>query len=234
MLRSKLVYWLSHPRKKVSSAADKSYKAGSFSAVNQNTVNIKRGLGYTDNNEELYINLLKRFVTNYGSLGINSKTPLTHETETKLHNLKGIAGSLGAEALRKATITLETSFKKKIWDRRNLEVFIKRYADTISDCEEILAEYWEKEGRTQASPVLAVNDEMGSEQLKNTLIRLRDSLSQCDPIMCRQIVSEMEAMSHPGYTAHMFDSIFQKIFEYRYDDADKQVEKLIGRIEMEG
>lgn len=233
LFRSKLIYWLSHSGKKISSGSDRSYKFKAFSSVTNNSLNVKKGLGYTDNNEELYITLLKRFVTNYGSLEINGNTPFTHEIETLLHNLKGIAGSLGADSLRKATVALGESFSRKSWDRRSIEVFIKKHADTISDCEEILAEYWTKHGKSQVAQVLPLDELKSVEQLKEVLIHLRVALGQCDPIQCRNIVEEIEGLSHPGYSVHMFDSIFQKVAEYQYDVANQKVEKLIERIEME-
>jgi len=83
------------------------------------------GLKYLNNNRELYIKILNRFLTRYEAFNI--KNIKKDEFKNEMHTLKGLSSTLGMEHL--------TNLVKKLHDEQNEELYsdFTKTLDSIMD-----------------------------------------------------------------------------------------------------
>ena len=93
-------------------------------------INTTTGLKYLNNNKELYLKILNRFLTRYKDFDIKSIEKDNFKNE--MHTLKGLSSTLGMEQL--------SNLAKKLYDEQNEELvddFSKTLESTIIDLNSI-------------------------------------------------------------------------------------------------
>jgi len=105
----------------------------SFEIPELTHLNIKEGLMYCGDNQELYLELLHRFREEY--YGIYFEALPKEELERTMHTLKGHAQTIGAKELYEATVSY-----RKNYDQRRLNRVYQALHDVIQEIEDRLIE----------------------------------------------------------------------------------------------
>jgi len=93
-------------------------------------INTTEGLKYLNNNKELYLKILNRFLTRYKDFDI--KSIQKDDFKNEMHTLKGLSSTLGMEQL--------SNLAKKLYDEQREELlddFSKTLESTILDLNSI-------------------------------------------------------------------------------------------------
>jgi len=83
------------------------------SLPNSKYIDTTIGLKYLNNNEELYLKILNRFLTRYRDFDI--KSIKEDDFKSEMHTLKGLSSTLGMEQL--------STLAKKLYEEQNEELF---------------------------------------------------------------------------------------------------------------
>jgi len=83
------------------------------SLPNSEYIDTTAGLKYLNNNRELYLKILNRFLTRYREFNI--KSIKKDDFKNEMHTLKGLSSTLGMEQL--------SNLAKKLYDEQNEELF---------------------------------------------------------------------------------------------------------------
>lgn len=99
-------------------------------------IDLAQGLARVDGNSKLYTRILQMFITDYTSISRRIETALNNNdlksVERLVHTVKGVAGTIGAQSLAKAALTLEQSTNKEEQTYEELILFDKVLQLTIS------------------------------------------------------------------------------------------------------
>lgn len=99
-------------------------------------IDLAQGLARVDGNSMLYTRILQMFITDYTSISHRIETALNNNdlksVKRLVHTVKGVAGTIGAQSLAKAALTLEQSTNKEKQTYEELIQFDKVLQLTIS------------------------------------------------------------------------------------------------------
>jgi len=162
----------------------------------------ERALKQLNNNEKLYLKILKDFKTNYNNVSFE----LLEEEERKLviHTLKGLSGNIGAFELYKSVKNVERDN-----DPLLLEVLYKRLNEVMLDISQL------DESKDESK-----NNELISDSLKIELFKeLEEALINKRPKQITLVLSKIENYELKDEDSVLFESIKTEIKKYKYNEA---------------
>jgi len=228
-LRAALRRWL--PREKrvpvASCASDFAEEEASLPAPLPG-LDMEAGLKRLGGNRRLYLELLGKFVADYGEwprwLGEELRAGRKEDAGRRAHSIKGIAGSLGAGELERAAATLE-------------KVVGRGEGPADSSLEEALREFVEAHGKAMsaAGSVLALRPEAQPGKPKGAagdpaelgplLEGLKRGLENEEPLPCKKIMEELLEKQWPAECEEALEKLKRLVLRYRLGEALAFLEK---------
>lgn len=107
-------------------------------------INYQKAIYNLDNNKNLYIDILNRFIKNYSETIEEIKLLIENRDYLKVndifHVLKGISGYIGAENLYDEILRNRKYIEEKDYEKVNMnfEVFIRKYQNTYVEVYKVL------------------------------------------------------------------------------------------------
>jgi CheY-like chemotaxis protein len=176
-------------------------------------------------NEPLYRELLRRFVREYHDGGPRMRASLAHGERNAAMNLahaiKGVAGVLAAEALRRSAQELEAALKNEAAD---VEPLAARFA---AELETVLASIDGVVGTVEADGGEGDREADEVEELRLSAPQrqeLEEALQSCNPAACGAALGSLreEGVETPAALARLG----RLVADYRYDEALARVKRL--------
>ncbi|MBJ6725494.1 PAS domain S-box protein [Geomesophilobacter sediminis] len=173
----------------------------------------EKGIRQLAGNEDLYRDLVRRFLRDYRESEAKMRRLIAcSDTKGALlfaHSVKGVAGVLAAEPLRRAAETLEAALKEGR-EVSDLAPFAREVAAVLREAEALVAE---PAGPRPVPPP-------GTEVLRHGDVeRVEQALRRCDP---KASVLELRLLTarlwEPG-SAELITRLDRMINDYRYDEA---------------
>ena len=185
-------------------------KASSLDIPQFKSINSDIALSYLNNDNELYIKILKNFYNNYRNLDINSLT--NEQMVIELHTLKGLSATIGADALHKCIQEFDISTK------HNSNELLQNNLNQVLEELKIVQD---KE-KLNSSSYLEL-----SSSLRYTLFQeLYTVIEQKKPKLCHKVIHKIEAYKLDKDDAIVFDKIKKEISQYNFKEAIHLLNKI--------
>ncbi len=144
------------------------------------------------------------------------------ELATRLaHTIKGVAGTIGAEALQAVAGELEAALKAglnttppELFDQ--LDAALKPVLETLAPVATA----------TESASTAAARPAGNADQLAEWLAELAPLLDKKKPKPCKEIITELTALAWPENVAQRIDELDRLIGKYKFKDAQAIVEAL--------
>ncbi len=197
-------------------------------------VDLHAGLLRVAGNRQLYTQILQKFNTKYR----NFPDQIRHAIENKnfsqaaslAHNLKGVAGNIGAQQAFEALQQLEASLKKDAPE--GYQILFKLAEEKVrSVCEAIAAwtkalEEFQRSDSTEVERREADDAELDKEAIQRTIDELFVSLADYN-LDATAILAQLEEMTL-GKNAAELGEIRELLDELEFDQAQKRLKELSG------
>ena len=173
-------------------------------------LNIEAALQRVSNKKSLYLSILEKFYSNNQQICnelINKVEEKDYETAHRLiHTLKGVSGSIGAEALHEQSKVVESSILEKQPDKFTVE---------IQKLNSLLKQLFSNIERNLKFGGEVENIALNKELVKEILPRLKQLLQEKSPNAKALIKDLKEA----GLSGENFDELINKVNRYDFKNA---------------
>ncbi|MBF0450656.1 MAG: response regulator [Candidatus Magnetomorum sp.] len=192
-------------------------------------ISIETGLSRSNNNQALYLRLLKKFHQCYTrkdleTLKIWIRNNETDQSAQWVHTLKGVSGNIGAEDLQKATTAFETSIKTDTDSlKKTLETFSKTYLDLLDALEKLP---FFDEHLSDSSQ----KKQIEPQKLKSMLNELIDFISKRKPKPCIQMIEDLNNYELPEAIVQDIKALNVLLKRYRFKEASEKMAGIIDKI----
>lgn len=197
-------------------------------------IDAEKGLSYIGNSEELYINLLRTYLTGseerIQKLDVSKKNRDLHAYEVAIHGLKGISASIGADDMAQAAARLETmcQHKETAWAEIEQEHTgaICQYKDLLRQIKKWLANI-ESDGTIELTKVTDITEVLTIlDRMKQAVYEYREQAACVDLKKLYHIkVPAIQKELGAGYFG-ILDRLYTYISDYDMDKAYDVIEKL--------
>ena len=191
-------------------------------------INIDVGLRYVSGNQNLYQKLLRQFLSEFGDTERQLLAELqegkTEDALRRVHNLKSVAGTLGASALQRAAAQMELDLGRgesnadqrlnPLWQQ--LQSILLAIA-TIIDPEVNSFELRTEESREAGT----------AEQLKTMLEQMKEPLRKCQPQPCQEVMDAIRTKTWPEEFRLELAEMDRQIGNYRLTEAAATLERML-------
>ncbi|MEP5765131.1 MAG: response regulator [Halieaceae bacterium] len=179
------------------------------------SLDTRAGLARTGGNFELYLKLLRMFVDDFRDFNAGFERALENSEDpseaTRLaHNLKGVAGSLGATKVQDAASVLEAKSRAGDDTQEALGQLTSALGPALADIQ-TLPKAGENAGGDKA---------FTPEQAATVLQRISAAVSEHDPVATR-LVDELVIVDAPGDFANKCGELRAAIDRYDFDAASE-------------
>ena len=194
-------------------------------------IDIDAGLNSARQNVGLYLNILNKFYVNHQHTAKQIKAAIEkndfESAEIKAHTIKGLAGTIGAKSLQKIGQELENAIYNK--DMSILHELIDRFWNVLNILLKAIRPYVRIMPSSDKDGTQLANGDIS--ELNQHLIELLAFLQEAKPVQIKAIVKKINSKSWPDEIHSDLYDILEQIKKYRYNDAVKVVNLLIGRLE---
>ncbi|MBU1564311.1 MAG: response regulator [Proteobacteria bacterium] len=196
-------------------------------------IDVACGLKRVNNNPQLYLQLLKKFVEDHSTDAERTATCLQDgDTATALrtvHTIKGIAGSLGAHTLQHGSAMLEQALQQKMTEQ---------YPQLLTDFTQLLRETSNNIAAAMFAtkallPIPGDLPEGYAPQLLAILQSLSPHIKQRKPQPCTAILEEIKAFQWPKKYHKELASLELTTKKYRFKEAGAFLDKLLSTLREE-
>jgi signal transduction histidine kinase/CheY-like chemotaxis protein len=227
-LFSALLHWIEHKERDLSalSASDEHETAESDDVLpDLPGINTEVGVSRVGGNMKFYRKLLDKFAENTADAIEEIKTAFSErngEGAVRLaHTLKGVAGSIGAEALQVTAAKLETALRK---DPRKLPSrLMSQTEDELNRILDTIRSVSKSEGSVPVAGNGEIPDDLG-EQLQGLLDKLEQYDSEAEEVFENIFVQVQGTPANP-----MLEGLKKPIGQYDFDEAAEQVKELMSK-----
>jgi polar amino acid transport system substrate-binding protein len=201
-------------------------EAEAFDLTNLSGLDTKLGLLTTQQNEKLYLKLLRRFRDNYTDFAVMFDTELHSDDETAAertaHTLKGVAGNIGAKEVQAKAALLEQACKQQ-QSEQQIKLLL---AEVVTEVDIVL---------TSLSALDKPVDETSGKQvssdvLKELLEKLHELLED-DDTAAKDIVDQIDELPLPPKQKLVVNKIYQAVDEYDFELALEELDNLSGSLD---
>ncbi len=180
------------------------------------TLNMTVALQRLNGNKELYFNILQKFYENNQQFVAEAET-LFHTTETDtlkrhFHTLKGLAGSIGAEAIQQLAAELEQATEPQ--DKQLFDALLPKLDDALGQLLDQLKSKLIK--KTQ------IIDLVDKETILKMLGELEETIKKKSP-QAKKLVQQME---QSGMTGPSFQKLKNAIASFNFKEASIQLDEI--------
>ena len=183
------------------------------------SLDMSKGLATTQNNNALYLKLLKRFHESNQDFATSFESALTQDladASRLAHTLKGTAGSIGATQVQKAAMALELACKA---NDDSLEPFIADVVDALAPVIAELSELNENQPKTATNGTDKVVD------VNRTLAQLKTLIEDYDT-EATEVLEVLAPVFTSGDSKDLMDKLNSAIESYDFDAAMVYLEQL--------
>ena len=174
-------------------------------------INSAIALNYLNNDNDLYLKILKNFYNNYKNLNFNSLND--DQNEREIHTLKGLSATIGAESLHKCIIDFEIST-----NQNSFELIQNQLNQVIKELRTIKVEEELK---------VSSNLEL-SDTLRYTLFQeLFNVIEQKKPKLCDEIIHKIEEYKLENNDSIVFEKIKKEINQYNFKQAIQLLDEIL-------
>lgn len=183
-------------------------------------VDVQRGLGLVVGNKQLYLKLLKRFVSSYQNFAEDFSQLQGKDRVRLVHSLKGNAGSVGAEKVQQLALQLEQSYAKPVEtaEQAALLAELKSQLSLLLEAIKHALTGLQSEEKCHAS--------LSSEALGTKLQLLLELTGQYDVTALQQVEQMLPCITDEKMKAKLTE-ISEVLQQYDFDTAKQLVEKLL-------
>ncbi|OSM06824.1 ATP-binding protein [Magnetofaba australis] len=183
-------------------------------------VNAQVGLARMNGNAELYVNVLKSFLQDQRDVCARMTQAAQAGAHSKLeriaHTLKGLLGSIGAEALQTQALALEKGAEKQVES-----VALTQQIDALTaPLQTLFTAVAQLTGDGATEPATApLWSEADAEKLAMHLTALREGLEKRRPAACREPLAALKEWSYPEEVAAEMAELIALAGKYRFKQA---------------
>lgn len=189
-------------------------------------LNTAKGLATVMGNRSLYARQLERFYRNYQDFGgVFARAladPDASAAKRVAHNLRGIAGNLGAVAVQAAAEQLEQACKAGA-PGDSLDALLQKTLDALQPVLEGLKDF-----APQESAVVVATTHVDSERLHNLLEQLATQLTHGDTD-ASETIAELVALVAGTEMQADLKRIARAIEEFDFEAAEQVLQTLLGQ-----
>ena len=187
-------------------------------------VDMRAGLRNVGGNSAFYQRLLRQFVVDFAATESQIKAELRDgrpkDAFRHAHDVKGMAGTIGATGLQKAAAGLETALNQGDKDTApSLKSFGQQLRDLLAALNAALAP---EAPRTEESRPTGT-----AEELKALIEALREPLRKNQPQPCQKIMKALGQKTWPHEFGHNLTELESQIEKYQMAQARATVERIL-------
>jgi CheY-like chemotaxis protein len=191
---------------------------------------MEAGLNRMSGNQRLYRESLIKFERDFADVDQRLLALLRadqrEEAERLAHSLKGVAGTLGHDALQQAAEAIECGVRDQSSDlEQRLHALADALAPALQPLQRLAAETLEVV-TTGVEPTLDV------AELRAALEDLKQNVQERSVNRCRVVWEEIEARSSPAELAPALRELGQSLGKYRFKQAETQLDALLERLQV--
>ncbi len=186
-------------------------------------INMKSGMAYIDHNQTLYIKMLKKFLETYA--GKDRELLKAFQADDVqamrflLHNMKSIAGMIGAAELEKAAVELSECLKDESETFKTIPGFSNKMEAIGGMLQQVIASartLLEKICPKASAPV---------KLMKTLLLLVRNH----QPVECGIVLDRIKALDNDLEFTIRLGVIEKLINSYRFRDAENKIRMMVGK-----
>ncbi len=189
-------------------------------------IDTEKGLNRVGGNRKLYKDLLMKFRDEYGTFVNDIKASLDRddrETAVRLaHTVKGVAGNIGAEAVRRSAEHTEKALKDGTVKESDLLELDRVIRETV---EGIKSAGFQDEVRRD------VQEAISGEALKDFLEELLPFLEKRKPKPAKEIVEKLDGYILPDNIRDDFSALKGFVKKYKFKEALEKDKGILNKIE---
>ena len=191
-------------------------------------VNTDVGLLHVGGNQELYRKLLRQFLTEFADTERHLLTELqegrTEDAHRRLHNIKSVAGTLGANELQKAAAQMEMDLlkDKSIGDQRLNPFWLQLQGLLLALTTTLTPDVNFFQSRIDESRAAGT-----AEELKAMLEQMKEPLRKYQPQPCLQLMELLRAKAWPEEFVLDLAELDRQIVNYRLTEAVATLERIL-------
>ena len=190
-------------------------------------VDIEAGLRRINNNRELYMKLLGKFLKNYSGFTNELRTKLergnVNEAERMVHTLKGVSGNIGAMELHNSTIILDDNLRKP--GKKDFDSELSGLDSLLKPILSLLEQTFEKTDVRKTDSQTVPDGDLDIVHFRKLLNELRLMLEESD-FDAANMADELEKVRGISKYAEEIRKIRDYISDYEFDEAAKLVGQL--------
>jgi signal transduction histidine kinase/ABC-type nitrate/sulfonate/bicarbonate transport system substrate-binding protein/DNA-binding NarL/FixJ family response regulator/HPt (histidine-containing phosphotransfer) domain-containing protein len=189
-------------------------------------IDVKTGLGYMNNDTDLYLKTLSNFLTRFNNIHQKIQDNLASDNflaaQRMAHTFKSLAGSIGAKKLESISADLEAAIHEKNQPHisRKIQELYDEHKIVIASLERILLQ---KSGTEKSKVIYQKN--INIKELKQLFQELSLHIKEGNSEAMDLIVS-LESYSQAFDIANDIKSLKTQIDDYEYEDASISLERI--------
>ena len=193
-------------------------------------VDFENGLMRFVGKKKLYLKVLKQFVESYGEFEEKLIQIVRDKNKDRairlIHNLKSVAGNIGATDLYLELIKFEEFFKENFLDEKAIK---ERLHSVIRLLNRVIADIKEYENQQKrAIPTISVSN-FNIDELKSVVDKLKVNLKEYNANSIEYLDKLKEILKGCGYDMDLIE-LEKYVSSYDFDSATKALEKFMGKL----
>ena len=195
-------------------------------------IDFKTGLGYMNNDTDLYLKTLNNFYTRFNNIHQKIQNHLENKefqvAERMTHTFKSLAGSIGAKQLEIILAALETAIherKDKLISRQT-EALYDEYIIVMRSLEKFLSQKM-----SAVNPKKIIKQDINNKKLKQLFQDLSLHIKECNSEAMDLVVS-LEKYSQVSNISYDINILKTQIDNYEFEDASISIINIMKKLEL--
>jgi len=184
-------------------------------------IDVKAGMSYVAGNRRLYVQLLQKFVVQFGNLDKDLNRALQaghHEVALRLvHNLKGLSGGIGAKGLQEAAALAEGQIR--LYQPVELNDMLEQLSKVLTELRQLPKD--EIDGGS------AGNETGSVKELHNILLKLQQPLVKVQALEVKVLLKKLQEKNWPADYAESISALENLLKSYQFEDAAQLITAIL-------
>ena len=193
-------------------------------------VEFENGLMRFAGKKKLYLKVLKQFIESYGDFEeklIQAVRDKNKDTAIRLiHDLKGVAGNIGATNLYLQLNKFEEFVKRNFLDEKAIK---ERLYSIIRVLNRVIADIKEYENQQKKTTKTSFSKNFNIDELKSVVDKLKINLKEYNANSIEYLDRLKEILKGCGYDMDLIE-LEKYVSSYDFDSATKALEKFMGKL----
>ncbi len=189
------------------------------------------GLYHANRNKSVYLKILQGFVRDYSKRADNLGKLIgnnQYEDATRIaHTIKGLSGTIGATAMQKLSLSLETRLSQKQFDQAEFDEFESTLQTLVAGLENALSNI----ASEQNTQTVKKKDPEAQTKLKAAIEKLKAAVESCSSTHCKRALDDIENIAFEKDQERLLQKLKEQVDDYDFTEAEETLnalEKTLG------